>query len=113
MDNILNSSKQASPDNLIKSEIFNKFSRDMIVDTYLYDGIEYPIVTWKDIVESYPDMWVTLYAPGFDRRNETKAAVIDVFTDEEVDDKMLYYRRKNRQFLCWRTIEYYMGGVWM
>lgn len=115
MDNILSSSNKANPMSQtlkVRSDLFNSIPADKIVGEYEYNNTIYPKLAWGDIKKLYPDMWVTLYAPGFSNREETVVSLIDLFDDSRVEEKTIYYRRLNRKFMCWRTIEHFMGGIW-
>lgn len=68
--------------------------------------------TWDEIVEQYPDKWIIL---GNEVYNEDEALlggeIIEVCTDDTVDDAIMKYDAQGKDYLHLRTTTYFNNGV--
>jgi hypothetical protein len=60
-------------------------------------------MTWDDMVECLPDLWVVIRDYGFKDGNITDGIITDILTDDEIENKPQKYR--DEKYVCIRTTE--------
>ena len=67
--------------------------------------------TWEELKEQYPDTWLILDAQYNEDEALLGGIVIDVCTDETIDDAIIKYRDLGKDYLHIRTTTYFNNGV--